>query len=220
MPSGAAPVKAENARSRLIDAAHGVVRRQGYTATSVDDICRMAGVTKGAFFHHFPSKEALAVAGAESWTDRAEQLIFTLPEWTRIEDPLERLIGHIDFRLAMIDGPIEGFSCFVGTMVQEAFATNEAIRTACDASIAAYAERLARDAQAAIDRYGIVDGVSALGLAYHIQAVLQGAFVLAKARNDPAIARDTVGHLKRYVRMLFIDPSEDRTLPDQLAKGD
>ena len=187
----------------MLDAAHNVVRRQGYAATSVDDLCRAAGVTKGAFFHHFPTKEALAVAGAEQWTARAEQHIFTGAPWMRHADPLARVLAHIDFRLAMLDGPIEDFTCFVGTMVQEAFATSDAIRMACDLSITAYAERLAEDIQAAVDSYGIREGVAALDLAYHIQAVLQGAFILAKAKSDPAIARRSVTHLKRYVQMLF-----------------
>ncbi len=188
---------------KLIEAAQTLVRRQGYAATSVDEICAGAGVTKGAFFHHFASKEALAVAAASAWTDRAAELIFTLPPWTRIEDPLERLIAHIDFRAAMMDGPAEGFTCYVGTMVQESFASSETLRQASDESITAYSERLAEDIEAAIATYGIRDGVSALSLAYHVQAVLQGAFILAKAKADPAIARESAAHLKRYVIMLF-----------------
>jgi TetR/AcrR family transcriptional regulator, transcriptional repressor for nem operon len=188
---------------KLIEAAQTLVRRQGYAATSVDEICTGAGVTKGAFFHHFASKEALAAAAASAWTDRAAELIFTLPPWTRIEDPLERLIAHIDFRAAMMDGPAEGFTCYVGTMVQESFASSETLRQASDESITAYSERLAEDIEAAIATYGIRDGVSALSLAYHVQAVLQGAFILAKAKADPAIARESAAHLKRYVIMLF-----------------
>lgn len=191
-----------SARARLIAAAHATVRRQGYAATSVDEICAAAGVTKGAFFHHFESKEALAVAAAEGWTQRAAPM-FDAPPHTRLDDPLDRLIGHIDFRLSMLDGPVEDFTCFVGTMVQEAFSTSNAIRAACEASITAYCEALAPDIQAAIDRHGIAGGVTAISLARHIQAVLQGAFVLAKTTNDPAIARESVTHLKRYVLMLF-----------------
>ncbi len=203
MPSRTVLAKPASARSKLLDAATTIVRQKGYAATSIDDLCKAAGVTKGAFFHHFPSKEALAVAGAQVWTDHAQARIFTDAPWMQPADPLDRLLAHIEFRLAMLDGPVEGFTCFVGTMVQEAFATNDNIRAACDASITAYATRLAEDIQPAIDLYGIGHGVTALGLAYHIQAVLQGAFILAKARGDPAIARASVTHLKRYVEMMF-----------------
>ena len=200
--SSSRPSRGE-ARSALLDAAHTLVRRKGWSATSVDELCAQAGVTKGAFFHHFASKEALGVAAAEQWTERAREHIFERPELLAIADPLQRLLAHIDLRLAMLVGPAEDFSCFIGTTVQEAFATSEALRTASDASLTAYAERLAEDIQEAIDQHGMLAGVTALGLAYHVQAVLQGAFVLAKAKGDPAIARDAVVHLKRYVGLLF-----------------
>ncbi|WP_293643362.1 TetR/AcrR family transcriptional regulator [Sphingopyxis sp. RIFCSPHIGHO2_12_FULL_65_19] len=191
-----------SARAKLIAAAHATVRKQGYSATTVDQICAAAGVTKGAFFHHFASKEELAVAAAEGWTERARPM-FELAPHVRFDDPLDRLLGHIDFRLSMLDGPTEDYTCFVGTMVQEAYATSDRIRAACEASINAYCQALAPDIQAAMDIYDVPADVTAIGLAQHVQSVLQGAFVLAKTTNDPAIARGTVTHLKRYVRMLF-----------------
>lgn len=198
-PLSAPPI---SARIKLLDAAHAIVRRKGYAATSVDEICSAAGVTKGAFFHHFQSKEALGVAAAEQWTNRAAPM-FEFPPHTKLADPLERYLGHIDFRLAMLEGPVADFTCFVGTMLQETFTTSDPIRAACDASISAYCERLAIDIQQAIDKYGTHHDVTALSLAHHTQAVLQGAFIMAKAKNSPEIARDSVMHLKRYVEMLF-----------------
>lgn len=88
-------------------------------------------------------------------------------------------------------------------MVQEVYATSDPIRTACNASITAYAERLAEEIQSTIDQYAIRNNVTALSLAYHTQAVLEGAFIMAKVKGDPAIARDTVNNLKNYVLMLF-----------------
>ena len=191
-----------SARDKLIAAAHQQVRRNGYAATTVDHICAAAGVTKGAFFHHFESKEALAVAAAEAWTQRARPMFEMLPH-TTLDDPLDRLLGHLDVRFSMLHGPIDGFTCFIGTMVQEAYASSEPIRLACEASIAAYCDALAPDIQATMDRYGAPEGMTAIDLAHHIQSVLQGGFVLAKTMNDPAIARESVAHLTRYVRMLF-----------------
>src|SRR3546814_15826735 len=71
----------------------------------------------------------LAVAAAEGWTDRARPM-FEMPPHVHLDDPLGRLLGHIDFRLAMLDGPTEDYTCFVGTMVQEAYATSDRIRAA------------------------------------------------------------------------------------------
>ena len=65
MSAATLPAKAESdSRTRLLDAAMHVIRAQGYSATTVDDICSEAGLTKGAFFYHFKSKEDLAVAGS------------------------------------------------------------------------------------------------------------------------------------------------------------
>jgi len=50
---------AEGPKRKLLDAALRVIRAQGYAGSSVDDICREAGVTKGSFFHHFKGKDDL-----------------------------------------------------------------------------------------------------------------------------------------------------------------
>ena len=65
---------AENSRTRLLTATIDLVRANGYAATRVDDVCAAAGVTKGSFFHHFASKEDLAIAAAGHWDDRASRL--------------------------------------------------------------------------------------------------------------------------------------------------
>ena len=189
------------AKAKLLEAATTLIRTKGFAGTSVDDLCTAAGVTKGAFFHHFASKESLGVAAADFWSETTGAFFREAPyNWH--EDPLDRVLGYIDFRSELIKGPVEGFTCVAGTMVQECFHTSPAIRDACDASISGNAAMLEADIAKAIARYDVKD-VSAKSLALHIQAVLQGGFILAKAKGSADIARETVTHLKRYFEMLF-----------------
>jgi TetR/AcrR family transcriptional regulator, transcriptional repressor for nem operon len=191
-----------DARTKLLDAAIEVVRKQGYAATSVDEMCKKAGVTKGAFFHHFESKDALAVAAANHWSETTGALFAQAPYHTP-DDPLDRVLGYIDFRRALLKGKPAEFTCFVGTTVQETFATSDDIRAACKASIFGHAETLVADISEAMRRHKVKGDWTAQSLALHTQAVLQGAFILAKASGSAAIAVESANHLRRYVEFLF-----------------
>jgi AcrR family transcriptional regulator len=59
--------RSEETRSRILEAALGCFAERGYDATSVAEICQRAGVSKGAFYHHFASKQALFVALLDQW---------------------------------------------------------------------------------------------------------------------------------------------------------
>jgi TetR/AcrR family transcriptional repressor of nem operon len=196
--------KAESSRAKLLGAAMRLLREKGYNATTVDDLCAAAGVTKGAFFHHFQSKEDLGVAAADHWSAMTGAMFAAAP-YHQHADPLDRLFGYIDLRGDLIAGEIAQFTCVAGTMTQEVFQTHPRVREACRASIFDHAERLEADIAEAMDRYPIRGDVTAASLALHTQAVLQGAFILAKASGDPAVAADSVRHLRRYVEYLFRD---------------
>lgn len=200
MPSITLSPKRGDARTRLLEAATRLIREHGFTATSVDDLCAAAGVTKGAFFHHFASKEALGVAAAGHWSETTSAFFAGAP-YHAPADPLERVLGYLDFRAAIIDGAIAEFTCLVGTMVQEIHETSPAIRAACEASIVAHAETLVPDIAEALAAQGVRD-IDPRSLALHVQAVLQGGFILAKATGDPDAARRSIDHLKRYVALL------------------
>ncbi len=201
------PATGTDARSKLLDAAFGLIRRRGYSGTSVDDLCRAAGVSKGAFFHHFRGKEDLAAAAADHWSDVTGGF-FAAQAYRRLDDPLDRVLGYIDFRKAIIQGEIPEFTCLVGTMVQETFDVSPAIRDACGRSIFDHAAIIEADIAEAMRKYGADGTWTAESLARHTQAVLQGAFILAKAGGGARAVTDSLDHLKRYVRLLFTAKKE------------
>jgi AcrR family transcriptional regulator len=59
--------RGEETRARILEAATEAFARYGYDSASVAEICRRAGVTKGGFYHHFPSKQALFLEMLERW---------------------------------------------------------------------------------------------------------------------------------------------------------
>ncbi|WDR03894.1 TetR/AcrR family transcriptional regulator [Devosia algicola] len=191
-----------DAKAKLLDAALSVIRTKGYSSTSVDDLCREAGVTKGAFFHHFKSKNDLGVAAADYWSLFTGTL-FTNAPYHDHADPLDRVLGYLEFRKALLRGGVPDFTCLVGTMVQETYETAPNIRDACDRSISEHAAKIEADIDAAMQARAMAVDWTAESLALHTQAVLQGAFILAKAKGGAAIAADSIDHLIRYVKLLF-----------------
>lgn len=199
---------AASARLKLLNAALALFRQRGYSDTTVDALCHAAAVTKGAFFHHFESKEALALAAIRHWNSVTGALFAAAP-YQSIADPRQRLLAYLDFRAELVRGETSEWTCLLGTLVQETFASHPALRAACGEGIEAHAKTLVPTIEAARKRYAPHARWSALGLALHTQAVLQGSFVLAKALNDPQIALAEIAHLRRYIERLLPTPAKE-----------
>lgn len=191
-----------SSRTKLLDAALQVIRAKGYTATTVDDICNAAAVTKGSFFHHFKSKEDLALSAVDHWNALTGGLFASAP-YQQIADPRERVLAYIDFRAAILQGELPDFTCLLGTLVQETFETYPRIRDACNNGIALHAQVVAIDIAAAKAKYAPDADWDAESLAFYTQAAIQGAFILAKAQGSADIAAQCIGHLRCYVASLL-----------------
>ena len=200
----------QKARDKLLDASLTLIRSQGYAATTVDQLCASAGVTKGAFFHHFGTKDDLAVAAANHWSSMTGGLFASAP-YHAPRDPLDRILAYLDFREALLQGTCAQFTCLAGTLLQETYNSSPEIRMASFASISNHAATLVPDFEAAIALYGKPDCPSATSLALHTQTVLQGSFILAKGSGSADIVRESLDHLRRYLKSLLEKPEERLT---------
>jgi TetR/AcrR family transcriptional repressor of nem operon len=196
-------------KTRLLDATLRVVRAKGYSATRIEDVCAEAGLTKGSFFHHFKSKEDLGLSAVAHWEAMTSALFATAP-YHGAADPLSRLIAYIEFRKAILTGDLPDFTCFVGTIVQETYQTHPEVSAAAAGNIKSHAKTLEADIRAAMREHGTPGGWTAESLALHFQAVIQGSFILAKAKGSAAAAAESLEHLKRYVELLFHAPDQPR----------
>lgn len=67
--------RSEETRAKIIESAVNLFSTRGYNTASVDDICREAGISKGAFYHHFESKQTLFLALLDGWLETIDTVI-------------------------------------------------------------------------------------------------------------------------------------------------
>lgn len=186
-------------RERLLSAAIDVIRVKGYAMTRVDDISSAAGVTKGSFFHHFPTKEACAREAAVYWSTLS-QAKFTGSDHRDPPSPADRVLAYIDFRMSLLAGPVSAYTCYVGTVLQEVHDTHPELAADSAASLLAQAALLEDDLRAALG----AAANEAHDLAIHIEASIQGALLIAKAQGGGDGARTSLAHLRQYLEFRLL----------------
>jgi len=189
-------------KQKLLDAAEELMLAKGYTATSVDEVCEAAGLTKGSFFHYFEGKEHLGRLVAERFFASRKQRFQSAP-FRQKKDPLDRVFGYVDFLIEMSHSPEAGKGCLLGTFVQELSETHPKIRSVCAACLGEQAEFLKQDLEQAKVKYVPRARWSTQSLAEHMIAVLQGAIILAKAKQDRKVIEASLLHLRQYLNCLF-----------------
>jgi len=194
----------ENSREKLVHAGVELFRRNGYVATTVDQICAEAGVSKGAFFHHFESKESLAQSCLTAWKEHFAAMHENAPFQT-IADPREKLLEAIDYFSAFFSQPNVLMSCLAGTIVQEVSESNTPLRDAANSCLA-NGRRLFKqllDAACRNRRPDLdTDSIAKLWI-----ATLQGSLLVHKASRDNSVIGDNLRHFRNYVESLLKEPS-------------
>lgn len=189
-------------KQKLLDAAQELMLAKGYTATSVDEICEAAGLTKGSFFHYFEGKEHLGRVVAQRFYASMHQIFQSAP-FHQKKDPLDRVFGRVDFLIELSRSPHAAKGCLLGTFVQELSDTHPKIRSVCASCFDDAAESLKQDLDEAKAKYAPRARWSTQSLAEHLTAVMQGAIILAKAKQDRRVVEESLLHFKEYLKCVF-----------------
>jgi AcrR family transcriptional regulator len=108
--------KSEETHKKILTVAEKLFAQSGYDATGVADICEKAGVSKGAFYHHFESKQAVFLALLDDWMSELDK-IMNSARASAVNVP-EILLGMAGMTAEIYSGAKERYSLFLEFWIQ------------------------------------------------------------------------------------------------------
>ena len=177
-----------------------LIRRNGYSATSIDSIVEQAGVSKGSFFYHFEGKEELTRACLDNWNAMAGGML-AMADFQQLEDPLERLQGFMEFFIEMFSREDLYKSCLAGTTVQEVSDSRPELREAAQRCFSSAVAGMTGFLEAAAGSRGL--DLPCEELARLWMATLQGSLLLAKASGDDSLIPTNLRCQRDYIMGLL-----------------
>lgn len=185
----------------LIDAAFGEIHRKGFQAASVDEILERTGVTKGALYHHFPSKLDLGYAVVEDRLSKALLQYWLLPLQAE-PDPIAALLKTIKTAVAGLTDESVCLGCPIANLAQEMSPVDEGFRERIDRLYRVWQDGVAGLIERGKEIGKVRRDVDARSAAIFIVASIAGTRVIAKSAKDKEVVRQCMENLCAYIEGL------------------
>jgi TetR/AcrR family transcriptional regulator, transcriptional repressor for nem operon len=193
-------------REKILDAAQALILDRGYAGTTVDHVLGEVGITKGAFFYHFKTKDDLAKSLLQRFADHDAQVYSeTRARAERLSnDPLQQMLIYIGLFEEMFEGLTEPYpGCLFASYVYELQQFDDETRSLIKESFRKWRELLREKFDAIAERYPPRTTIDTAALADAFTVVLEGAFIASKALNEPTLIVEQLRLFKNYVELLF-----------------
>jgi len=198
--------KGADTRERIMQEAEALVFARGYSGTAVDEIISATGLTKGAFFYHFNSKQDLALALIERFWERDVALFEDLLKRARAlgENPLQvALIFFKLFEEAIQANEEMPLKCLFASYLYEGEQFDEPVHGYIRDSLGEWRQIFLDILEPVFSDKTPAAQVTAEELAEMIMELIEGAFVIAQATNDRLAVARASGHFRRHLQLLF-----------------
>lgn len=187
-------------QEKLLQAAMPLMLSKGYPATTVDEICEKAGVSKGSFYHAFPSKEELGLVLLEWYHQGGKERIFEGP-FNEVKDPRKKMLAFVD-HMDKLAKELWGNGCLLANMGLELAETNPRIRARVSKLFKKLVGRLEIIFEPAACGNGNKSHANAKDLAEQFVVMLEGSIVLARVNKDWNIVSRGFQNFKSYLKTL------------------
>jgi TetR/AcrR family transcriptional repressor of nem operon len=197
-------------RERILDGAQRLVLEHGLAATTVDAILAESATSKGAFFHHFPTKNDLARALVERYADGDVAFLeeFMAQAEASTDDPALQVVEFIRlFEDAADEMVSQQPSCLYVSYVYEKQLFEDGTNDVIVGAVLAWRERLAAKLREAAAAHPPRTPIDADALADHVFATFEGAFILTRAMREPELMRRQLTLVREYVALVFDVPA-------------
>lgn len=196
-------VELSGTKRKLVDAGVNLMRARGYNATTVDDICADAGVTKGGFFHYFKSKDDIARAALTHFHEGKVHDYEAAP-FRKLADPLDRVFGRLDYVKESVGGKSHVTKgCLIGMFAQELAVTNPEIRDVCDDFFSRIVRDFSQDLAEAKAAHAPDAKFDPKAVAQFYVSVVQGSLILAKIAGNNEVLRSNMEQFRSHLQFLF-----------------
>lgn len=193
-------------RDKIIDTAMELSLRQGHVATSIDEVIANAGITKGSFFYHFPSKKDLAVALVKKFSASEMKILQeNLGKANKLsKDPLQQLLIFVgliqDLHSQLEEGHI---GCLFASFSYENQLQDEELQAMASETLIEWKTKLSEKIQEIIKLYPPTQSVNPDDLADMFLVTLEGAYVLTRIMHNPNIVQLHLEQYKTFLESLF-----------------
>jgi TetR/AcrR family transcriptional repressor of nem operon len=188
-------------RDKLLKAAFEEIYRRGFQAASLDTILAKAGVTKGALYHHFPSKASLGYAVVD---EVVKDLL--LERWGVLEppsgDPITALQRILRGRVAKLTSREVELGCPLNNLAQEMSPLDQRFRRGVNATFDIWTDAVAKDLASGQAQGTVRKDVDARKIAAFIVASIEGSFGLAKGAQSASMLRSNLEVLSTFLESL------------------
>lgn len=193
-------------REKILDAAQKLILARGYVGMTVEHVIDEVGITKGAFFHHFRTKDDLARALLQRFAEHDATLYRTTRERAEklSDDPLQQMLIFVGLFQEMFEALTEPYpGCLFASYLYELQQFGDDTRTLIRNSFTKWRALLQEKFEAIARRYPPRLEVSAASLADAFTVVLEGAFITGKALDEPKVVSEQLRHFRNYLELLF-----------------